>query len=160
MIENINFVNYTTSEWIDLILTSYRKIFDKDLISIDSNQSLEEVLFKANFYLVSHQYQNEPILVYANQKVLERWEMTWEQFIGTPSKYTAETDLQSNRAKMLAIAEKQGYFDNYEGVRISAKGNRFWIKKALIFNIYEHENEVLTDKIIGQAALFFNTENI
>ena len=150
--------NYTTEEWVSLLLKSYFQLFKKDLIPKSSD--IMDSLFKANFYLVSHQYKNEPILVYGNQKVLDRWEMTWEVFVGTPSRLTAEKELQNKRAEMLKIADKQGYFDKYEGIRISSKGKRFWIKDALIFNIYKDASSNLNSKVIGQAALFYHTEDI
>lgn len=153
-----SYKNYTTEEWVSLLLQSYFQLFKKDLIP--TSDDLIENLFNADFYLVSHQYQNEPILVYGNQKVLDRWEMTWEGFVGTPSRLTAEKELQNKRAEILKIADKQGYFDKYEGIRISSTGKRFWIKEALIFNIYEDASSNLNSKVIGQAALFYHTEDV
>ena len=75
--------------------------------------------------------------------------MKWDDFVKTTSKTTAETDLRENRSEILKIVSKQGYYDNYQGVRISSKGNRFKIKNAVIWNVNDENGN-----LIGQAAYF------
>ena len=50
---------------------------------------------------------------------------TWDAFTNTPSRLTAEPVDKKRRKQMLQQAAQQGYIDNYSGVRISSKGNKF-----------------------------------
>ena len=56
---------------------------------------------------------------------------------------------------MLKIVIKNGFYDEYEGVRISSKGKRFRIKNAIIWNVLDKQNDR-----IGQAAYFTDIEYI
>jgi hypothetical protein len=47
------------------------------------------------------------------------------------------------------LAEKQGYVDDYQGVRITSDGRRFRIRECILWNVL---NE--TGDKIGQAAKF------
>ena len=128
------------------------------LIPILSNHSSLEIanlLFNANFVVVSHGTQSDPILNYGNQKALDLWKMDWHTFISTPSRYTAEPIERSEREKLLAQAESQGYISNYRGIRIASNGDRFYIDQAIIWNVVDQEGNHW-----GQAATFQNWEAI
>lgn len=130
-----------TQEWFQNILFSYRKIF-KVALNLEDD----------HYYLVSHAFiRSEAILVYGNANALSLWEMSIEDFRGTPSKYTAEEDLRSEREKMLKIAAQQNYYQGYHGVRISATGKRFYIKDVCVFNVFDIQKP---NSVVGQAALF------
>ena len=112
---------------------------------------LAKEIFFAPFALCSSGNQTDPILNYGNQKALELWEMDWNQFTRTPGRYTAETTERKERARFLETVQKQGYIDNYSGIRISASGRRFKIEQATVWNLID------TNGIYkGQAANFSN----
>jgi hypothetical protein len=50
---------------------------------------------------------------------------------------------------MLVRARKQGFIDDYKGVRISGTGKRFLVEQAIVWNVVGAEGEPL-----GQAATF------
>jgi hypothetical protein len=81
--------------------------------------------------------------------------MSWEQFIKTPSRLTAEPDDRAERARMLERAKLYGYFDGYRGVRISSTGRRFLVEQALIWNVIDPAGNP-----IGQAATFSRWRNL
>jgi hypothetical protein len=91
----------------------------------------------------------DPILNYGNQAALDLWETTWEQLIRTPSRQTTEPFDQEERTRMLALAEQQGYFTGYRGIRVSARGQRFLVEGATVWNVLNHRNQR-----VGQAATF------
>lgn len=62
---------------------------------------------------------------------------------------TAEPVNRATRAKMLEQASKQGYIDNYRGIRISSTGQRFAIAGAIIWNLTDEWG-----RNCGQAATF------
>jgi hypothetical protein len=143
---------------IQLLLYSFHHWTGNDLISIRDRQSPLEtanLLFNADFVIVSHGTQADPILNYGNQKALDLWEMDWQTFTSTPSRYTAEPMERSEREKLLAQAKSQGYISNYRGIRIASTGDRFYINQAIIWNVVDQQG-----KVWGQAATFSDWQAI
>jgi hypothetical protein len=108
-----------------------------------------EALYHAPFILVSHGTEADPVFRYANLAAQRLWGMDWSTFIALPSRMSAEPDAQEERTRLLATAEKQGFVDNYRGVRVTASGRRFAIENCILWNVL---NE--TGDKIGQAATF------
>ncbi len=128
------------------LLKSYKRWTGNDLLVPGSGAS---DLAKAPFVIVSHGVEADPILNYGNEKALELWEMTWEQFIKTPSRLTAEAMNREERALLLERVTRFGYIDDYSGVRISATGKKFRIEQATVWNILDEDGDYC-----GQAAMF------
>jgi hypothetical protein len=137
-------------EWSQLLLDSYRHWIGNDLIerTADAKQRARS-LFEASVVVVSHGVEPDPILNYGNQTALDLWELSWEQFIKTPSRLTAEPDDRAERERMLTQARAKGYYDGYRGVRISSTGKRFLVERALIWTVIDPAG-----RPIGQAATF------
>jgi len=137
-------------EWSLLSLDSYRHWIGNDLIerTADAKQRAR-TLFEASLVVVSHGVEPDPILNYGNQTALDLWELSWEQFIKTPSRLTAEPDDRAERERMLTQARAKGYYDGYRGVRISSTGKRFLVERALIWTVIDPAG-----RPIGQAATF------
>lgn len=143
-------------EWSQLLLDSYRHWIGNDLIErIGSLKEQARTLFKASFVIVSHGVEPDPILNYGNQTALDLWELSWDHFIKTPSRLTAESDDRPERRRMLERAKLHGYFDGYRGVRISSTGRRFLVEQALIWNVIDSAGSP-----IGQAATFSQWSNV
>ncbi|NJL43132.1 MAG: MEKHLA domain-containing protein [Pseudanabaena sp. RU_4_16] len=114
-----------------------------------TDEEIGRSLFEAPFILVSHGIERDPILNYGNQAALGLWQMDWAQFTSTPSRLTAEPVAQEERERLLRQAETHGYIDNYNGIRISSTGQRFYIKAAIVWNVLDEEQQKC-----GQAATF------
>jgi hypothetical protein len=143
-------------EWSQLLLDSYRHWIGKDLIERTLNVKQQaRLLFEASLVVVSHGVEPDPILNYGNQTALDLWELSWDQFIKTPSRLTAEPDDRAERGSMLERARLNGYFDGYRGVRISSTGRRFLVEQALIWNVIDPAGNP-----IGQAATFSQWSNV
>lgn len=99
--------------------------------------------------ILSHGNEAEPIFNYGNQIALDLWAFTWEEFSKTPSRFSAETPAQAERATLLQQASEQGMIKNYRGIRISRTGQRFEICNATIWTVLDNQNQT-----IGQAATF------
>ena len=143
-------------EWSQLLLDSYRHYIGNDLIerTPDAEQQAR-TLFEASFVVVSHGVEPDPILNYANQTALDLWELSWDRFIKTPSRLTAEPDERAERERLLTQARAEGYYDGYRGVRISSTGRRFRVEQALIWTVIDSAG-----KPIGQAATFSQWSNL
>lgn len=143
-------------EWSRLLLDSYRHWVGTELIERTPNALLRaRRLFESSAVVVSHGTEPDPILNYGNQTALDLWEMSWDQFITTPSRLTAEADDRVERGRMLERAKLDGYFDGYRGVRISSTGKRFLVERALIWNVIDPSGVR-----IGQAATFSHWSNV
>jgi len=143
---------------IQLLLYSFHHWTGDDLIPITNHQSPLEtanLIFNADFVIVSHGTQADPILNYGNQKALDLWKMDWQTLTSTPSRYTAEPMERSEREQLLAQAKSQGYISNYRGIRIASNGDRFYIDRAIIWNVVDQQG-----KLWGQAATFHNWDAI
>jgi hypothetical protein len=143
-------------EWSRLLLDSYRHWIGNDLIERTPDATRQaRRLFEASFVVVSHGVEPDPILNYGNQIALDLWELSWDQFIKTPSRLTAEADDRAERGRMLERAKLNGYCEGYRGVRISSTGRRFLVEQALIWNVIDPAGNP-----IGQAATFSQWSNL
>jgi MEKHLA domain len=137
-------------EWSQRLLESFRHWIGQDLIDRAGDQdSQARRLFDATFVVVSHGMGVDPILNYGNQAALNLWDLSWEHFITTPSRLTAEADDRAERERILMQARGKGYYDGYRGVRISSTGRRFLVEQAVIWNVIDPAGHR-----IGQAATF------
>ncbi len=139
-------------EWTQILLNNFERLLGYQLIAPSENQQQQaKELFQANFVVVSHGTEADPILNYGNQVALDLWAMSWQKLTTTPSRLTAEAVNREERKSMLDQAKTQGYINNYSGVRIASNGQRFYINQAIIWNL-----EDFSGKKCGQAATFSN----
>jgi len=128
------------------LLESYRGLTGRDLIEpCDDPVEIARRVFEAPFFVASHEGSTDPVLTYGNRCALELFEMEWEEFVKTPSRFTAEEPHREERQRLLAAVSEKGFIYDYSGVRISAKGRRFRIWNAMIWNVAGTG---------GQAAMF------
>ena len=132
------------------MLNSFRKWTGRELVSrTESPEQDTEILFESDFAIVSHGTESDPIFKYGNKKALELFEMNWEEFTSMPSRNSAEPMEQKHRAKFMEEVTRNGFVNNYEGIRVSKLGRRFLIKDAIVWNVLDDDG-----KYCGQAATF------
>lgn len=142
--------NLDTVQWCQYLLDSYRLWTKHDLIHRhDTALEQAERLFHSPFVVASHGIESDPILNYGNQAALNLWEMSWQQFIQTPSRLTAEPAKREERARMLSQVNRHGFVSDYSGIRISNTGKRFLVHKITIWNIQGPDGAP-----VGQGATF------
>ena len=143
-------------DWTEILLDSFERLLNYQLISRKGNKKEQAIaLFNADFVVVSHGIEADPILNYGNQTALNLWGMNWTDFTQTPSRLTAEPINRAERSAMLQQAQTKGYIDNYCGVRIASTGQRFKIEKAIIWNLEDSFGNKC-----GQAATFSHWQTI
>ncbi len=108
-----------------------------------------ERLWHAPRVIVAHGSEAEPIFFYGNRLALELFEMDFASFTRLPSRYSAEPLERQERAHLLERVRRDGFIDDYAGVRISATGKRFRIEQAVVWNLIDENGDVH-----GQAATF------
>lgn len=134
---------------VALLCASYLHWTGLHLIPANLNDDeAVETLMSAPFGVVSHDTQADPIFNYANRRALEMFEMDWDNFTRLPSRLSAEVALQEKRGAALEEVSRNGFVQNYSGIRIASSGRRFWIRNTTIWNLVTLDGEFK-----GQAAL-------
>jgi hypothetical protein len=137
-------------EHVQVLLNSYRRWLGRDLLSgRGAPREDAQQLFEAPFVVVSHGTEADPILNYGNRAALDLWEMDLETLLRTPSRLTAEPVHRDERARLLERTTREGFVDDYSGIRITATGRRFRIARAVVWNLIDRSGTYA-----GQAATF------
>ncbi|MEY4178971.1 MAG: 2,3-dimethylmalate lyase [Planctomycetota bacterium] len=139
--------------WVErtqCLLDSYARWRGEELISRRGDALTQSrALFDAPFVVVAHGTEPDPILNYANRSALTLWETDLATLMRTPSRMTAEPVHREERARLLERTQRDGYVDDYRGIRISLRGNRFRIEQATVWNVLGPQGDPA-----GQAATF------
>ncbi|MFF2520749.1 MEKHLA domain-containing protein [Streptomyces liangshanensis] len=139
------------TQFASLLAESYRRLTKRSILAdmppeaADAAQWLYE---KAPFGLLAHNTAEDPRFVYANKTAQAFFEYDWDEFVGMPSRLSAPPAKRSTRAKLMKDVLRQGYSDEYRGIREAKTGRRFWIEDATVWNLVDGDG-----KIHGQAAL-------
>jgi len=142
-------MNHFMREHIAILDANLQRFTGHTLMNTDAKGgSLAKAVFGAPFALISHNHDSDPVFSYGNRTALELFEVNWQDLMNMPSRLSAELENREERAKLLAKVTKNNFIDDYSGIRISAKGNRFQIEHAVVWNLYHH------DAYYGQAAMF------
>jgi len=137
-------------EHVQLLLDSFARLLGRDLVSRDASAADQaRRVFEVPFVVVSHGTEADPVLNYGNATALRLWEMDWTTFVQTPSRLTAEPVHRDERARLLERTRRDGFVDDYAGIRVSRSGRRFRIEQAIIWNLVDADGHLR-----GQAATF------
>lgn len=135
-----------------LLGSSYLHLLGRELLpDCPDDAEFATRMFQLPVVVVSHGSEADPVLNYANQTALDLWKMDWQTITRTPSRHTAEPMHREERARMLDTVTRQGYIDDYAGIRIASDGTRFRIDRATVWNLIDSDGQQH-----GQAATFAN----
>ena len=133
-----------------VLLDSFAKRLGRELIARDGDpREQANRLYLAPLVVVSHGTEIDPVLNYGNHAALELWETDFAALTQMPSRLTAEPMHRDERARLLERTTRDGYVDDYRGIRISSRGRRFLIERAIVWNLESADGDKL-----GQAATF------
>lgn len=133
-----------------ILLDSYVRWVGEQLISREgSPEDQAQALFQSPFVVVSHGTQVDPILNYGNAAALKLWEVDIPTLLAMPSRLTAEPMHRDERARLLERTTRDGYVNDYRGIRVSSTGKRFLIERATVWNLVDADGNR-----VGQAATF------
>jgi hypothetical protein len=133
----------------DLLISSYRKIVGMALVPDEvSAAAAAEWLYRAPFGVLAQDASPDPRFVYANLAAQRHFEYSWQEFMGMPSRLSAEPQNRDQRQAFMDSVLEQGYATGYEGPRIAKSGRRFLVQDGTVWNLVD------ADGILrGQAAL-------
>lgn len=130
-----------------LIAEAFARLTGRPLIAAGEDPAT--ALWTAPRVILAHGTQPDPIFFYANRAALDRFEVSAEALIRMPSRLSAEPLLREARADLLARVSRDGFIDDYAGIRISARDKRFRIEQAVVWNLVDEAGACH-----GQAATF------
>lgn len=146
--------NNFAAEHAERLLSSFQRVTGKSLLPSDiSNEQRYQALYDATYPVLSHNAEADPLLNYSNAAGMAQFEISWEELVALPSRYTAEPQTQEERNRLLKEVTENGFIDDYQGVRISAKGNRFMVEDAIVWNVIDEEGVYW-----GQAAVLYKVK--
>lgn len=149
---------------LQLIASSYFRLTGRSLLPASgastsavsaSDGNLAEALWSAPYAILAHGTEDDPLFFYANRQALTLFELTPQQLMTMPSRFSAEPVKREERAALLARVTQNGFIDDYSGIRISSSGKRFRIQQATVWNLLDEEGVNH-----GQAATFAHWEFI
>jgi len=144
------------AEQAELILSSFSRVLGTHLIDSQlGNVQRYQALYEAPFCVLSHNTNQDPVFNYGNESTLRLFEFDWQGFTNLPSRYSAEFLIQEERDRLLEQVKEKGFIDDYQGVRVSSSGKRFFVEKAIVWNVFDNHNIYQ-----GQAAVLYQWSDL
>lgn len=131
---------------VPLIAESFQRLLGRPLVE---GPDVAEALWNAPDAIVAHGIEADPIFFFGNRAALKAFETSFEDFIHLPSRLSAEAPSRGERQALLDRVTSHGFINDYAGIRISAKGRRFRIENAVVWNLIDADGVRH-----GQAATF------
>jgi len=141
--------NLFFAEHARLLLDSYRRLTGKELVPAGDPEQRAKALYEADFVVVSHDTKLEPVCDYANLAAQRLFETDWDTFVTLPSRLSAGPVHRDERRRLLDTVTRDGYIDNYAGIRVTQSGRQFRIEAATVWNLADEGGNYA-----GQAAMF------
>ena len=136
-----------TARRIALIAGSFVRLLGRALVQ--PGPDIVTALWEAPQAIVAHGDEPDPLFFFGNRAALRKFQTTPDQFIGMPSRLSAEAPLREERQALLDRVSRDGFIDDYAGIRIAATGERFGIENAVVWNLIDEAG-----LRHGQAASF------
>lgn len=132
---------------IALIAESHLRLTGRPLVPVASDPA--SAMWEMPAVILAHDTEADPLFFYGNRAALDLFELDAAQFVGMPSRLSAEPLLREERGALLDRVTRHGFIDDYSGIRISATGRRFRIEQATVWNLVDSAGQMH-----GQAATF------
>lgn len=135
-----------------LLLGSYRSLVGRPLVDDAAGEEEPTATWlyrNAPFCLLAHDGGADPRFIYANAAAQRCFGYGWDEFTRLPSRLSAEAPDRSERQRFLDAVARNGFIDDYRGIRVAKSGRRFWIERAVVWELLDPHGARH-----GQAAMF------
>jgi MEKHLA domain len=136
-----------TRERIALIAASFERLLGRPLVAPSGD--LVAALWNAPLAVVAHGTESDPLFFFASRAALAAFAARLDQFIGMPSRLSAEAIDRAGRQALLDRVSARGFIDDYAGMRVKLTGEHFRIEAATVWNLID-----AAGVRHGQAAAF------
>ena len=109
----------------------------------------------APLIVLAHGTDPDPNFIYANKAAHACFGYSLEEFLGLPSRLSAEPTDQAERQKLLDQVAQNGFLAGYSGIRVAKSGRRFRIDDGIVWELIDGDGVRH-----GQAATFSNWRNV
>lgn len=120
---------------IALIAESHVRLTGRALVPPGAD--VAETLWTSPAVVLAHGIEADPVFFYANRTALDLFELTAQEAIALPSRYSAESVERAERDRLFERVRADGYIDDYAGVRVSRTGKRFHIARATVWTLFD-----------------------
>lgn len=140
-----------------LLADNYARLVGKQLAPEKiSDESAAKWLYEdAPFGVLAHNAAVDPVFIYGNKAVQQRFEYSWEELTRLPSRLSAEAPNREERQQFLDRVKRDGYSSGYSGVRVTKTGKRFMIRNATLWQLFDEQGT-----FFGQAVVIPETADI
>lgn len=145
--ERATIENHACTARIALIAASHARLTGRVLVAQDGD--VAAALWSLPAVVLAHGTEPDPLFFYANRAALDLFGLTAAEAIALPSRYSAERAERAERLRLLERVSRDGFIDDYAGVRVAKDGSRFRIARATVWNLIDAAGERH-----GQAATF------
>ncbi|MEV4343578.1 MEKHLA domain-containing protein [Actinoplanes sp. NPDC049596] len=139
-------MNALDAVWAGLLADSYRRLVGEPLVPAGADAAAW--LYDAPFGLLAHDTSPDPVFVYANRTAQKVFGYCWDEFVGLPSRLSADEEDRASRRMFLDSVRADGYATGYRGRRVAKDGHRFWIEDVTLWTLRDADGAPA-----GQAAL-------
>src|SRR5262245_26044109 len=127
----------TDPEFFALLTGSYAWLVGKPLVPAGSDAAW--LYSQAPFAVVAHNTDADPKFIYANKCAQSCFEYSWEEFIGLPSRLSAEAPERAERQALLDAVAQNGFMSGYRGVRVAKSGRQFLIENGVVWELIDEK---------------------
>lgn len=148
----------TDSNFFTLLSESYARLLNTPLVADTSLTPAEAARWlyeDAPCGILAHDTQADPVFVYGNLRAQRLFGYTWNELTALPSRLSAEAPERSERQAFLEQVTRDGYVDGYRGVRVKKSGERFYIERATVWQLFDRDGDYR-----GQAAIIPQVSDI
>ncbi len=127
----------TDRDFFDVLIGSYRRLVGLPLLP--PGKDAEWLYHDAPFAVVAHDTDADPKFIYANMAAQACFEYSWDEFVGLPSRLSAEPAERAERQRLLDAVAGQGFLSGYRGIRVAKSGRRFLIKDGVVWELIDRD---------------------
>jgi hypothetical protein len=127
----------TDPGFFDLLRGSYARLTGAPLVP--KGKDAAWLYAQAPFAVVAHNTDPDPKFIYANKAAQACFEYSWDEFIGLPSRLSAEAPARAERQALLDAVARNGFMSGYRGIRVAKSGRRFLIEDGVVWELIDPE---------------------
>jgi PAS domain S-box-containing protein len=148
---------YADPAFFQLLAGSYARLLGRPLVPepLSVEAATRWLYEEAPFAVLAHNTDADPRFVYGNKAAQRRFEYSWEEITGLPSRLSAEAPNREERQRFLERVQRVGYEEGYRGVRITKSGKRFMIEQATLWQLLDDDG-----MLHGQAVIIPRTADL
>lgn len=135
-------------DFFALLTGSFRRLVGRPLIP-EPGLGADWLYGSAPFAVLAHDTGADPLFVYANRAAQRAFGYTWDEFVGMPSRLSAEAPERAARQRLLDAVARDGFVSGYAGIRVAKDGRRFPVTESIVWQLVDEGGLVR-----GQAATF------